>query len=264
MDDFGWDGTGLRGYIFANPGKSIIIIAFKGTSTMFGGGDTVAEDKYIDNIMFSCCCARVDISWTPVCGCYLGSNRCNQTCLQESVLSSEVSYYNEAKAVVILVKKKYPRAQLWFTGHSMGGAIAALMAITFPRTAAVTWESPGASLYGQRLGLHGTDPKELSRFPIWNYGVSTDPIFLGTCTGVTSSCYLSGYAMESKCRQGQDCLFDLESRLVNINSHRIDWVIEHILMKPEKHPLPACFPPVNCTECEDWSFVTGLEEKDVL
>lgn len=47
--------------------------------------------------MFSCCCARVDISWTPVCGCYLGSNRCNQTCLEESVKASEISYYEEAK-----------------------------------------------------------------------------------------------------------------------------------------------------------------------
>lgn len=46
-DDFGWDGTGLRGYVFSNKERSIVIVAFKGTSTLFGGGDTVAEDKYI-------------------------------------------------------------------------------------------------------------------------------------------------------------------------------------------------------------------------
>lgn len=133
--------------------------------------------------------------------------------------------------------------------------MAALMAVTYPRTAAITLEAPGAALYGQRLGLHSSDPKELARFPIWNYGISTDPIFLGSCSGLTSTCYLSGYAMESKCRQGQDCLFELPGRLVNINSHRIDWVIENILMKPEKFPLPMCLPPVNCTECEDWTFI---------
>lgn len=208
--------------------------------------------------MFSCCCARVDISWTPVCGCYMGSNRCNQTCLEESVKSSEISYYEEGKAVVDLVKKKYPRAQLWFTGHSLGGAIAALMAITYPRTAAITLESPGASLYGQRLGLHSGDPKELARFPIWNYGIDTDPIFLGTCSGLTTSCYLSGYAMESKCRQGQDCMFELGNKLVNINTHRIDWVIENVLLRPEKYPLPACYPALNCTECEDWTFLRNI------
>lgn len=160
--------------------------------------------------------------------------------------------------------KKYKGAQLWFTGHSLGGAIAALMTVTFQRTASITWEAPGASLYAQRLGLHSNNPKETSRFPIWNFGISTDPIFLGTCSGITSGCYLSGYAMETKCRQGQDCLFNLPSRLVNINTHRIEWVIENVLLKPDKFPLPACAPALNCTECEDWKFLTKLEDKEEL
>lgn len=156
-----------------------------------------------------------------------------------------------------MVKAEYKGAQIWFSGHSMGGAIAALMTVTFPRTAAITWEAPGASLYGKRLGLHGGDPKDLARYPIWNFGISSDPIFLGTCNGITTSCYLSGYAMETKCRQGQDCMFMLPSWIPNINTHRIDWVIENVLMKPEKHPLPVCAPPLNCTECDEWTFVAG-------
>lgn len=190
----------------------------------------------------------------------MGSNRCNQTCLEESVKTSEVSYFEEAKAVVNLVKQRYPRAQLWFTGHSLGGSIAGLMAINFPRTAAVTWEAPGMSLYGQRLGLHSNDRKEQARFPIWNYGIDIDPIFTGTCSGIASSCYLSGYAMESQCRQGQDCMFEIPNRIANINSHRIDWIIENILLRPEKYPLPECRPTLNCTECEDWKFLSGIED----
>ena len=159
-----------------------------------------------------------------------------------------------------LVKQRFGRAQLWFAGHSLGGAIAALMAVTYPRTAAITWESPGASLYGQRLGLHTNDPKMLSRYPIWNFGISTDPVYLGTCSGITTSCYLSGYAMETKCRQGQDCMFVLKNRLVNINTHRIDWIIDHVLSKPDKYEMPECVPPLNCTECEDWKFTREEEE----
>jgi len=224
----------------------------------------VAEDKYVDNLMFSCCCARVDISWTPVCGCYMGSNRCNQTCLEESVAGSEISYYEEGRAVVGRVRARWPRAQIWFTGHSLGGTIAALMAISYPRTAAVTWESPGGSLYGQRLGLHTSSPKELSRFPIWNYGLSSDPVYTGTCNGITTSCYLSGYAMESKCRQGQDCMFEVDVRLPSINTHRIDWVIENVLMRPEKYGMPACNAPVNCTDCEGWTFLRPETQKNEL
>ncbi len=137
------------------------------------------------------------------------------------------------------------------------------MAVTYPRTAAITWEAPGASLYGQRLGLHSADPKELARYPIWNFGVSSDPVFTGACSGITTSCYLSGYAMESKCRQGQDCLFLVKNRFASINTHSIDWVIENVLMNPEKYPLPSCSPPLNCTECEDWSFLRPESEKEL-
>lgn len=279
IDEFGWEGDGLRGHIFGTADESVLVISFKGTSTIFSGGDTASMDKYMDNLMFSCCCARVDVSWTPVCGCFLGEHRCNDGCLQETLRQKNdilpPSYFDQAEAIVRLVRQRYPssQTQLWFAGHSLGGAIAALMAVRFPGSAAITWESPGAVLYGSRLGLHGypvglirweegggghqfEDPEaDMSAYPIWNFGLSSDPIFMGTCKGVSSGCYYSGYAMETKCRHGLSCLFNLTDWKRNdLGTHRIDWILENVLSNPQNYPLPQCLPQPGCSECKSWKF----------
>jgi len=257
-DSFGWGGTGLRGHVFANRAETIIVIALKGTSTLLHGGETVARDKYMDNIMFSCCCAHVDITWTPVCGCYLGGGgegkRCNVTCLKETIREDDDSYYHTALAVTHVVLARYPRAHLWFTGHSLGGALAALMAATVRRSAAITFASPGALKYARLLEKGLNDSRPSWQLPIWNYGLSSDPIFMGTCTGLGTSCYLSGYAMETRCRHGHDCMYAISSWQPDVSTHRIDWLIDNILAKPEKYPLPSCMPVLNCTDCEQWTF----------
>lgn len=260
-DDFGWEGTGLRGHVFLNARHTIAVISFKGTSTILHGGETVARDKYMDNIMFSCCCARVDLSWTPVCGCYAGGlaggrSSCNLTCLEGTVRDDSQSYFQEALAVTQLVLVRYPRATLWFTGHSLGGAIAALMAVRVRRTAALTFSSPGPLLYARRLGLHGEEPDGSQwKYPVWNYGLASDPIFTGTCTGLATSCYLSGYAMETACRHGMDCKYAVSSWQPDVATHRIDWMIDHVLERPEKYPLPLCLPNRNCTDCQKWAYL---------
>lgn len=296
LDGFGWDGQGLRGHVFSNDDASILIISFKGTSTIFTGGDTAPMDKYMDNLMFSCCCARVDVSWTPVCGCYLGHHQCNQTCLEETLRSEDESYFYQAKAVVSLVQQRYPRAQLWFTGHSLGGALAALMTVAHSGTAAVTWEAPGAVLYGSRMGLHprpkisdeitevGEIGNEVSDnddddgwldklrrlkpftsneyplYPVWNFGLTSDPIYTGTCKGMGTTCYLSGYAMETKCRHGYDCVFEMPSWRNDVTTHRIDWIIDNVLMDRDAFPLPQCKPVTNCRECERWRFIDPMKD----
>ena len=40
--------------------------------------------------MFSCCCARVDLSWSPVCDCYAGGYKCEQTCLEDALIAESV------------------------------------------------------------------------------------------------------------------------------------------------------------------------------
>ena len=48
--DFGWEENGLRGHVFGNKDNSIIVVAMKGTSPPFVGGDTSANDKH--NVYF--------------------------------------------------------------------------------------------------------------------------------------------------------------------------------------------------------------------
>lgn len=258
-DSFGWNSTGLRGHVFVNKLHTIVVISFKGTSTILHGGETVARDKYMDNVMFSCCCARVDPSWTPVCGCYQGNaagqSLCDKKCLADVIRSDKDSYYHEALAVAQLVILKYPKAQLWFTGHSLGGAIAALMAVRIRRTAAITFASPGPYYYARHLGLDTDEPGSQWRYPVWNFGITSDPIFMGTCTGFATSCYLSGYAMETACRHGMDCVYQVSSWQPDVSTHRIDWFIDHVISNKDKYPLPSCLSNRNCTDCQHWLYV---------
>ena len=61
---FGWDVDGLRGHIFAKANNASILVALKGTSaSVLPGGKTAQQDKDNDNLLFSCCCARVSPSW---------------------------------------------------------------------------------------------------------------------------------------------------------------------------------------------------------
>lgn len=80
--------------MFATPDNSTIVVSIKGTSAAIfgGGGPTVKKDKINDNLLFSCCCARVGWSWTTVCGCYRGSQKCDQDCLERALIDDSVFY----------------------------------------------------------------------------------------------------------------------------------------------------------------------------
>ena len=97
---FGWepDADGFRGYIFVSEDNSTVVLSIKGTSAGWavgGGGPTVKKDKLNDNLMFSCCCARVGPTWSTVCDCYSGGYKCDQSCLQNA-LTEESLFYNVA------------------------------------------------------------------------------------------------------------------------------------------------------------------------
>jgi lipase ATG15 len=107
-----------------------MVITVKGTSpTWIGGGPTTSRDKFNDNMMFSCCCAYVDVSWRPICDCATSTTSCSESCIIKKSNFAD-SYYNMAQTIFLAIRAMYPRISVWMTGHSLGGALASLLALT--------------------------------------------------------------------------------------------------------------------------------------
>lgn len=234
-DDFGWDSNATRGYVYMSQETYEIVIVFKGTSLT---GDTSSNDKLMDNTMFSCCCA---FESKPVCGCNQGKNICSQTCIENHVRTTP-SYYLLGLEIYHKVSKLYPNSIIHFAGHSLGGGVASVLA-TDTYGMAITFGSPGAKIYSERLGLDGYTPK------VYNYGSNLDPIYQGVCNGASSSCYYVGYVIETSCQLGLKCEY-IESGSMNVNHHRIS----NIMSALDKGGIPKCL-HLNCTDCGDWKFV---------
>ncbi|EIE83739.1 hypothetical protein RO3G_08444 [Rhizopus delemar RA 99-880] len=165
-DSFGWDSDGIRGH---------------------------------DNALFSCCCARISRAWTPVCDCYKNNDYiCENSCLEKKISESEL-YYDNALELYKHIYNTYKGSTIWITGHSLGGALASLVGQTFG-VPTVTFEIPGDRLASTRLHLPHAPG---GRSPVWHFGHTADPIFVGVCTGPASSCWYGGYAMESRCHTGK-------------------------------------------------------------
>ncbi|KAJ1672858.1 putative lipase atg15 [Spiromyces aspiralis] len=270
---FGWRRDGIRGHVFASEDNSTIVISFKGTSAALflgGGTETSVNDKFNDNRLFSCCCARVDFSWSPVCDCYMGNNMCNATCIDNSLNDDPDIYFHAAANIFMDVTRAYPDSHIVLVGHSLGGSIASLLGLTFG-VPVVAYEAPGEALAARRLHLPvPTDSALMGVLPTWHIGHTADPIYMGVCTGPTSSCYYAGYAMESSCHLGQQCVFDtvrLKDWRLDIRHHRINEVI-YLMLEPwgltnldEK--WPKCLAESDeCEDCGLWSFVNGDDDGD--
>ncbi|KAJ9476903.1 putative lipase ATG15 [Pseudozyma hubeiensis] len=236
-NSFGWDGDGIRGHIFTTHDNDTIIVALKGTSNVFlGGGDTARRDKTNDNLLFSCCCARVSWSWSTVCDCYQGhGDRCGQTCVERALIEKSL-YYPAITDLFNNISYAYPDSQVWITGHSLGGALSSLLGMTFG-VPTITFQAPGERMAAMRLHLplppaRHPDESPVAALPIVHVYNNADPIATGTCNGAGSICSNFGYAMESKCHSGKSIVYDTVGKLgwsMSVNSHRINTLVDDIL-----------------------------------
>ncbi|KAF8905082.1 Alpha/Beta hydrolase protein [Gymnopilus junonius] len=239
---FGWepDADGFRGHVFATPDNSTVVVSIKGTSAAFfgGGGPTAKKDKLNDNLLFSCCCARVDWTWTTVCDCYRGGWKCDQTCLQTAIITESLFY-----PIGTLICFHSPHANIWMIGHSLGGALSSLVGITFG-VPVVTFEAPGDRLAASRLHL----PSPPSTHHVTHVYHTADPIPMG-------------HAMV--CHLGKSIVFDTVSNAswtVDIRTHGIVNVIERLLAEPWPpsvdmgREVPEAKAEEDCVECFSWDF----------
>ncbi|KAJ3020513.1 UNVERIFIED_CONTAM: putative lipase atg15 [Siphonaria sp. JEL0065] len=299
-DGFGSTKSAIRGHIYKalDPRLKIITVVIKGTSlqTPFQGGKTGANDKLNDNLMFSCCCGKAGWSWRAVDGCACANSAATE-CKSDAAMDM------------------YPLSTVWTTGHSLGGSLASLVALTFDLPA-FTFEPPGDFQFAKRIGLlppappsfqststsldiqFTTSPRKidsgnenwddfLETLEIYQFGNDGDPIYLGTCmSGIYSSCWLGGYAIETKCHLGKECVYNMDKdgkkpgggagglnsdkSLVlqnqekedteigslakeSINNHGIQFVLDSFLRKWEY--VPECKVRRACVDCETWSWL---------
>lgn len=264
--EFGWDAAGVRGHVFVNEDDGIVVIGIKGTSGagIPGGGEdeTTEGDKTNDNLLFLCCCARLSYLWTTVCDCYEKAYTCNQDCLEKELMRKD-RYYQAVLDVYRNVTSRYDpdKYDIWLTGHSLGGSLASLLGRTYG-IPVVAFEAPGEMLATQRLHLPQPPglPKHLEH--IFHIGNTADPIFMGVCNGVSSTCNAAGYAMETACHTGQLCVYDVVTDYgwnVNVLNHRIHTVIDEIILKYNETAKCVEQPP--CRDCFNWRFVTHDDDE---
>ncbi|KAJ2026937.1 putative lipase atg15 [Coemansia sp. S610] len=264
-ESFGWTEDGVRGHVFADDLNTTVVVTLKGTSSTFflgGGSETSARDKFNDNRLFSCCCAYVDFTWSTVCDCHRPGAKCSTTCLMNELNDEGADNYFFAAAQIIMdVIRRYPDADVILTGHSLGGSLAALMGLTLG-IPAVGFEAVGDRMAARRLHLPLPPAVTLERLPLFHVGNTADPVFMGMCTGRTSSCYYAGYALESKCHNGRTMVFDTVARRswrMDIRHHRINEVLYFVLEPwgigdPEETIPPLLPEDKDCVDCGLWTF----------
>jgi putative lipase involved disintegration of autophagic bodies len=102
--------------------------------------------------------------------------------------------------------------------------------------------SSGGKLVAKEVVLNHESVYDYENFfPIWHFGLSTDPIFTGQCNGVYSACYIGGYAMETKCHLGNLCLLDFPEEEpgkgdTDIRNHKISYVLDELKKAKNFYP----------------------------
>ena len=224
---------------------------------------TVAEQhtKTKTTIIY-CLGAVADKAVSSIVMYAIATYECNMPCLREK-MRAENRYYAAVKHLYSNVTTLYPDAEIWLAGHSLGGALSGLLGLTYGRPA-VTFEAIPDALPARRLGLPfppGEDPdRPQARRNTGNFhfGITSDPVYLGTCNGATASCSFAGYALESACHTGMECVYDVVKDWgwrVWIGTHSIDKVIDNVIKKYDT--VPKCRFTPDCVDCAQWKEKEG-------
>ncbi|KAF7796691.1 hypothetical protein EIP86_007874 [Pleurotus ostreatoroseus] len=283
---FGWEDAadGFRGHVFVAPDNGTVVLSIKGTTLQ---GPTSKKDKFNDNLLFSCCCARVDFSWvfSTVCDCYSHSWKCDQSCLNQALVEDSL-FYSVGVNLVTNLTALYPTSTIWLVGHSLGGALASLLGTTFGLPA-VAFEAPGERRAAERLHLplppadpdapSSSDPSA-SHFtsgegyfgsaPVTHVYHTADPIPQGVCTGFGSPCVAAGYALETRCHLGRSVVYDTVGKLgwrVDVRYHPIRTAILDVIEREMEdgweedcegflRDVPAARVEADCVDCYKWEF----------
>ncbi|KAI5212498.1 hypothetical protein AUEXF2481DRAFT_258680 [Aureobasidium subglaciale EXF-2481] len=267
-EDFGWETDGLRGHIFADTENKTVIIGLKGTSlAFFDGTETTDHDLLNDNLFGSCCCGQGgQYAWKKVCDCQTSTLTCDSTCLVQS-LRKKSNYYHAARHLYHNVTALYPNADIWLTGHSLGGVVSALLGQTFGLPT-LTYEAFPDALAAHRLGLptppgHRIGSQGVQHHSgIYHFGHTADPVYVGSCNEFDSACTLAGYAFESKCHTGYNCTYDTVGDLgwgVSITNHRIGVVIKDVIER--YNSTPTCKRDLDCSDCGEWTYFEGNQTR---
>ncbi|KAL9081608.1 MAG: hypothetical protein Q9159_007209 [Coniocarpon cinnabarinum] len=184
-DDFGWEKDGIRGHVFTDKNNETVLLGLKGTTVaVWDGSGTTTKDKYNDNLFFGCCCGEGSYWTKKPCMCATNTYTCNATCVR-TALRNKDRYYHAAQHLYRNVTELYPNANVWLAGHSLGGAVASLLGMTYGLPV-VTFEAPGEAMAASRLGLptppgyRTGDNEPGPSSSSFHFGHNADPLFLGT------------------------------------------------------------------------------------
>jgi len=274
VTDISVSKDGIKSYLFTNELKNDVVIAFKGTSVYWVTNNILSDDnsdtrmndniimkqqdmcvlssssndKYNDNLFFSCCYYKQSGLFEKCNICETKSENekmCCKTCYQNS-LNDKRNYINELHQIINIIKEivDFDNSNIYFTGHSLGGMLASIASILYDKPA-ISFETPGDYHYLKMV----YNITNLTK--IYHFGHNGDPLFIGNCGNL---CSFLGYHVNTKCHSGYTCLYDSKNKLglgESLLNHRIEYITKHIVPNWE-NDMPECVQNHNCTECEEW------------
>ena len=257
-DDVSVGPNDIKGYLFSDETKTHNVVAIKGTSISFIPmflsmlNSTVTNDKFNDNLFFSCCYYKETKLFNNYCMDDSTSKYdCKKSCYENST-SIDKNYLSMLPIIMENIKKviDFDNSNVYFTGHSLGGFLSVVLGLQYDKQV-ITFDSPGGKHYLDLLGLNYSSKDNR----IYHFGHNADSIMHGHCGNL---CWSLGYNIETKCRVGNSCIYDSKGKLGlsdSIRTHQLTYLIKNILPHWETD-FPECKYNQECIEnCEKWSFI---------